>query len=502
MKKRLLSMLAFAGIISTATAQLPVGQIAPNFTLTDINGNSHTLYNYLDQGYSVIVDFSATWCGPCWSFHNSHVLRDIYQQHGPAGMPGVNMGTTDDVMVIFIEGDASTTLADLNGTGSNTQGNWVTGTPYPITNAASTSALNNAYQISGFPNVFIICPNRTIKRTYAGYSSSSMTVANMYNEAVGCPAPASDPTDAALLKHFGPTSTCSGSNVSLQTRLQNNGTSPLTSATIVATHNSNTVATYNWTGNLNTYAYQDVTVGTYPLSANSNIVYTVTATSDNNAANNSQTRSYTVGNTQTQYTNITIKITLDRYGSETSWRLKNSAGTIVAQNPNYTNAGSNGAYPQPDINLTLPNDCYTFEIFDSYGDGMCCAYGNGGYQILANGVLMTGMSGGNFTSSETKNFKVDTSLGLESVSLENSVTVYPNPFTDNTNISLELVNNETVNIMVYNQLGQLVYSANKGTLAAGKHTLNIDFGNMDAGIYIANIMIGNTLVSKKITAAK
>ena len=29
-------------------AQIPNGTIAPNFTLTDINGNTHELYDYLD----------------------------------------------------------------------------------------------------------------------------------------------------------------------------------------------------------------------------------------------------------------------------------------------------------------------------------------------------------------------------------------------------------------------------------------------------------------------
>jgi len=41
--------------------QLPVGTVAPNFTLTDINGNTHTLYDYLDQGKTVVIDFSTTW---------------------------------------------------------------------------------------------------------------------------------------------------------------------------------------------------------------------------------------------------------------------------------------------------------------------------------------------------------------------------------------------------------------------------------------------------------
>ena len=55
-------------------AQLPDGSTAPNWTLTDIDGTTHSLYNYLDSGYVVFIDFSAVWCPPCWSYHNSGAL--------------------------------------------------------------------------------------------------------------------------------------------------------------------------------------------------------------------------------------------------------------------------------------------------------------------------------------------------------------------------------------------------------------------------------------------
>ena len=34
-------------------AQVQVGDIAPDFTLTDINNVTHNLYDYLNQGYMV-----------------------------------------------------------------------------------------------------------------------------------------------------------------------------------------------------------------------------------------------------------------------------------------------------------------------------------------------------------------------------------------------------------------------------------------------------------------
>ena len=122
--KQFFTLLAAAIFATGAFAQLPNGSIAPDFTITDINGQSHNLQTYLDQGMSVILDFSATWCPPCWGYHEEGTLKDLYNAFGPGG--------TGDVMVFYIESDPTTTEADLNGTGTNTQGDWVDGTPYPI----------------------------------------------------------------------------------------------------------------------------------------------------------------------------------------------------------------------------------------------------------------------------------------------------------------------------------------------------------------------------------
>ncbi len=99
---------------------------------------------------------------------------------------------------------------------------------------------------------------------------------------------------------------------------------------------------------------------------------------------------------------LTLTITLDNYPSETTWTVKNSGGTTVASGGSYGTANSTVT---ENIN-GLADGNYTFTINDSYGDGICCSYGNGSY-TLASSDGTTVANGGSFTSSESTSFCVE-----------------------------------------------------------------------------------------------
>merc|ERR1712156_1237863 len=50
----------------------------------------------------------------------------------------------------------------------------------------------------------------------------------------------------------------------------------------------------------------------------------------------------------------------------------------------------------------LSEGCYTFEITDSYGDGICCSYGQGSFSVKLDGAEI--LSGGSFGSSASESF--------------------------------------------------------------------------------------------------
>jgi len=53
MKKIITVFITLISIISISVGQLTT----PNFTLTDLNGNTYNLYDELDNGKTIIIDF-------------------------------------------------------------------------------------------------------------------------------------------------------------------------------------------------------------------------------------------------------------------------------------------------------------------------------------------------------------------------------------------------------------------------------------------------------------
>ena len=474
MKKTILLIFALVSLLSQA--QLPVGSTAPDFTVTDINGNTHNLYSYTSAGKTVVLKVSAVWCGPCWSNHIAGHMSDLYYSYGPNG--------SNDIVVIYIEGDASTPSSSLSG-GGNSLGDWTAGTPYPIVDSA---AVASQYQIGFFPTFFVICPNNTIK--HASSSGTATAIRTSITSANGCGVTLGTINNNASLKTNNSIA-CSNEGITMSAVLRNQGANTITSANASIVSGGNVVATQDFTMSRSrwqnqTLTFNPVTIAdaTQPLSV---VVNTINGVAPHHAPFVNKSLNLTVSDIATEFSNITIKINLDRYGSETSWFLRNSAGTVVAQNPAYTDAAGNGVYPQADINLTLPNDCYTFDIRDSFGDGMCCAYGAGGYQILANGVLVAGLSGGAFGGGEVKAYEVNALSSNEFQT--NNITLFPNPASDNFTINTT----KLVNVEIVNMLGKLVKSVQNVDAST-----SVDVSNLDAGVYFVKVLGENAAETIKL----
>lgn len=497
MKKLLLSAAILFGASTAVNAQLPDGSVAPDFTITDIYGTTYNLYTYLDAGYTVVLDISATWCGPCWSYHNSGALDDLYTNHGPAGAPGVSASTTDDVMVFWVEGDASTPASEITGGGSS-QGDWTLGgtVPFPLADAASVA---NQYQISYFPTIYTICPNRILTE------SGQKTATQHYALVGGCPS-ANGTVNGALLAYTGETVTC-GAPVAMSVDLQNMGTGALTSATIEVFDGATSVLSYNWSGNLATYDIASVNLGTVTPTATTNYSIQITSTDDNASDN---TLAQTVSTAQETDVFVTVVLLTDNYASETYVEIRNSSNQLIwsegneGVQGNYDNGTTSGLptdATNPLSNNTTYNwqvslpavDCYTFGIYDYYGDGVGAAqWGgtDGDWDIKDNtGAIILSATAADFGGSDSGLVK-NLSVGLGELAIE-GVKVFPNPATEVLNVTFD-ANNMDYTVELMDLQGRTVATQSFNG-ASGAQTVNFSVADIAAGSYI--VTISNDAVS-------
>ena len=111
------------------------------------------------------------------------------------------------------------------------------------------------------------------------------------------------------------------------------------------------------------------------------------------------------------YNSVVVDITTDPWGSETTWEITNSTGSIVASGGPYADLSSNTTAVQPSVLLCFEDGTYTFTIYDSYGDGM--TYTNGGVTSTGafkvsteDGDVLVQGAGNSFTTSATFEFSL------------------------------------------------------------------------------------------------
>ena len=91
---------------------LAVGSVAPDWTLSEPSGKSHTLSEY--RGSVVVLDFWATWCGPCAQLMpRMQKLQEKYAERG-VRVFGVNAWERADPSTAMSEKRLTYTLL-LNG---------------------------------------------------------------------------------------------------------------------------------------------------------------------------------------------------------------------------------------------------------------------------------------------------------------------------------------------------------------------------------------------------
>ncbi len=318
--------------------------------------------------------------------------------------------------------------------------------------------------------------------------------------------PSNAPTitlDAGLSNStFIQTSLC-GSNYIPNVTISNGGSQTVTTAVISYSIDGGTAQNYNWNGSLAQFQTQVINLPPVQLLPG-NHTFSATVSQVNNgidelSVNNASNTQFLV--TAINQTSNLLKVTLltDNYSSETYMEVLSSNGTVVWFQGNESFAGTYGTNNTPgptdptsplldnttynwDVPLSL-NDCYTFKIYDYYGDGLSGFIADGSLSLANhNNTIFYTLSIPNFGSELAIVFKNNSAIGL--VESENQeLNVFPNPVNDLLFINLP---SSAKQISIVDIYGKLIYSEPAlfeshelkiSSLAIGTYWLKVDLTN-------------------------
>jgi len=105
------------------------------------------------------------------------------------------------------------------------------------------------------------------------------------------------------------------------------------------------------------------------------------------------------------------------------------------------------------------------------------------------------------SSNSTVNFTVTSGNSVNEVVSVNNVTVFPNPSTDNMNVSVELAKGGQATIVVRDLAGRTIYSAVQ-SMNSGNNVSSVDVSSLAAGSYLLNVTVNGENINKTFSVIK
>ena len=373
-----------------------------------------------------------SWGGGGSSTFGQNVCNTAFNQGAILVAAAGNDGTTSELYpaaynnVIAV---ASTTTTDARSSFSQ-YGNWID-IAAPGSAIRSTVASGNTYD--RYDGTSMASPNTSgllgLMKSYASSASNTDLINCLYSSAdpvttntsqmgagrinafaaLQCLTPFILQTDASITEISSPENIVCGSSFTPEITLRNFGSNTVNNVTI--NYSWGTVnANFPWSGTLTSGQSVVIQLPVQNTATGGNFTFTasVNLSGDQNASNNSQSQQFLI-DPNGQVTNLTL--VTDCYGSETTWDITDNQNNVLITGGPYGDVTGGETINE---SFCLPIGCYTFNIYDSYGDGMygsqwnSCSV-NGDYNITAsNGGNLVQMTAANadFGNGTSHNFCV------------------------------------------------------------------------------------------------
>jgi len=501
--KQILQIVFIVGAVNfSISAQVP--SIAPDFTVEDINGDTHNLYEILGSGKTVILDFYTTWCPPCWNYHNGTELSKMWDLHGPGGF--------DDYVIIGIESDAFTDLDDIMGTGDNTLGDWTDEVFYPM---VDNDQIQHLFNVVGYPTYVQICTDRTaieVPRDFA--NPNSPEVEDYQTARLGCSVPEFTNDLTAYAYNSFDEDICNEITFMPSVDMRNSGSEVLTSCTGQLFVDNVLEQEVDWNGALNSYAHTSIIFDDISISEETKLEIKLSnpnGATDSDLSDNALTQR--LDEAKISFSNeLELDIRTDFRGSETYWAILDANEEVVAEGGNIlvglNNTGNINSFPPDDpsayddnqsilekINL-VGNGCYTLVVTDFSSNGMCCLWGIGRYVLKDEDGLILAV-GGSFQNEVRHNFRYEGGTSsVNSELLNANFSIWPNPVSEMVNINFETIKPVDIEVQLTDLYGKRLQFSNK-LMVSGRDVVSYDVSTYPAGIYFISIKSKTDIISKK-----
>jgi hypothetical protein len=475
------SIFSLACLLSLATgqAQIQDGELMFDFTVNDINGNSHSLYPVLDEGKTVVLFCFATWDSQSWEYYQQQTLETFAANYGPEG--------SNVCEVWRIESESTNSVAQLSGPASiggnpatDTYGNWVENSNLPV---IDSSLIASGIGLNYLPVIVVVCPDRIVRfadaLSYyeleeAVLSNSCQTISEGYDPAIFSP---------VVYR------SCGNDTIDLQVVIKNLGTTTLTQANIALTGGAN-FGPYSWSGELETYASDTLLMEGISL-VNDDPIRIALIDDNVNTTNDSLQTQAALGYAQEL---VKLELALDNYPDEVSWEIRDDQDSVL-----YNGGGYDIPYEFISGVFALPaSGCYSFFLYDSNGDGL---HGSqyGGFDgfckfFSMNDSLSTDAElfyyDGSYNLSETPNtpaflqfgFEAGSSLGILNESTTR-LNCFPNPADQVLHIARPS-DHTFAELSITDVSGRLCH---RRQLSGFETSIDVNTADWDGGIYLVTL---------------